>query len=911
MAKISPLIQIRETDQILPAPTEENQAMLAGMFFALNRQQYNESIFDKNKEQRQVEAVSSFLSGFHLQMGTGEGKSTTVFPIVALVESLTNQKKSVILATSDESNLGDLEDSTRKLIHLAHRQNIELSGISIEKNSQNKPGDSVQQRMVIQSLTSGQLSPETEDEIRKNYWKNILDETEDQYGFIYRKKKDQKPRIILATDRDLVFSFADDKQRFISEAPEIYMDEADIPYNRKTPYKQTPPATFFAPDEVISSTISWITHQLIWQQLQSDDFKPGEKGYELTEEAAQRIKSIRLTAIIEEKPFQFDRLVSLISKRLGLTTEQRKAVGEKLLTTFKAGDAVNSQTRISEESDITVAESLNEEIARRLSGFYKKSGVFYKSSKNQEGVFVRDHYIDQILEDHQFTPDDQIAILAIEGKYDFVPLDQPARKTLTFPTFVSAIREKLHCASGTLKFPNSETKKIEETNFSHFLKTYTGRKIYDITQPEIKDLPRPEILDNDDDAVEKLAEGVKKLQGKKPVLVISYDIDSSQKIFKRLKKTYGKKVQYIPTKPSNPGDIIEYNKKVKKYYRQLADGDIDVLVSSGASGFAVNIVKSDGSYPDLHITLHNLPANRQLLMQNLNRRRKPGSEFSWYISRQYLDLYLMLFEEKTDLLSHFLGKIDALDIRQRLDRVRENPDLALPLVLDILKQAERFESVDDEFSIVYDSVVEQLNQRIEDKIIDKLLEPDNLQSLLKHNITGGKKTDFLKMFASQLGVPERIYEDLKNHLTLVLGTIQDKDMEMKLNKAVNTKIINSYLEDLTNQWFEHRFGLTNEAVKINYDSIVLLDHVRYDAAIVKPLSVGVSDSKSKVEWVKVYYNGEFHLGYRTPNRQVFLFYVHNGGQFLRLFDWPYSPYNKMIHGFDQKKSVVLFDFLKR
>ena len=895
ITKVAPLIQIRDQESIFPANTEENQAMLAGMFFALNRQQYPEASFLKDKEQRQIDAVAAFLSGFHLQMGTGEGKSTVVFPIVALVESLTNNKHSVVLATSDESNLNDLQENTLNLINQAAKYNLDLLGISFEKKDQKKDrlNLSLQKQMVIDGLTrtDNNYSEETQEKIKKSYWESILSESANQYDFIYGKKEDTKPRIILATDRDLVFSFAENREKFIAQAPEIYMDEADIPYNRRTPYKQTSPTLFFTPQELEDSSLQWLTNRLIWKQLKPSDFQPGEKGYELTEEAVERIKNIQLSKTIVDHPDSFNQAVSIMAKKLGLTDDQVTIARDKFLA-------------------LIVDSGEYESIGRKLADFYKKSGVFYKSSKTQGGISVRDHYIDQILEDHHFTPNDQIAILAIEGKYEFVQLDQSAKTTLTFQTFINALRDKLHCASGTLKFPNSETKKVEETNFSRFLTDYTGRKVYDVTQPEIKNLPIPEILETDEKTIEKLTKGVESLKGKKPTLVLSYDINNSLKIFNRLSKTYGKRVKYIPTKPSNYQEVTEYNIKVKKFYQQLADGEIDVLVSSGASGFAVNIIKSDKSYPDLHIVLHNLPANRQLLMQNLSRRRRTGSEFSWYISEQYLELYMNMFEEKTDLFSHLLGKLDVLEVRKRLEEVKDKPQLALSLVLDILKQAEKFEAADDEFSIAYDQLVENINQKMDKVIKDKILEPEALKQILSHNIAPGKKTEFLKTYLSFIGLPSRLYEDLRNYLPLVLPTISDKDQQTRLEKAVTDEQIVSILDELINDWSKRRFSYVDDLMKTNYDSVVLLDHTPlYQPVLFKPLTIDTYDRKTRNRWGAIELQGKNYLGYRKPdNSLAVLTYF---GRPIKPSEWMGFPYSHAVHGFEQNRSVVLVDFFNK
>jgi hypothetical protein len=87
---------------------ESLQENLTAYLFSLNRQLYKENggeNYDLEKEKRQIEAVSRALKGEHIHMGTGEGKSTVVLPITAIVEALTSENKNVIIASTDETKL--------------------------------------------------------------------------------------------------------------------------------------------------------------------------------------------------------------------------------------------------------------------------------------------------------------------------------------------------------------------------------------------------------------------------------------------------------------------------------------------------------------------------------------------------------------------------------------------------------------------------------------------------------------------------------------------------------------------------------------------------------------------------------------------------------------------------------------
>ena len=70
------------------------------------------------------------------------------------------------------------------------------------------------------------------------------------------------------------------------------------------------------------------------------------------------------------------------------------------------------------------------------------------------------------------------------------------------------------------------------------------------------------------------------IDSKNPTLIVSYQIENSKKIYEELVQKFGAdQVAYIPSKPSDPKELIDYQELVKKIYKDLADEKIKIAVS--------------------------------------------------------------------------------------------------------------------------------------------------------------------------------------------------------------------------------------------------------------------------------------------------------------------------------------------
>ncbi len=696
-----------ETFQERGGYKELMQNNLIAYLFLQNRKEYGDH-YDFDKEKRQIKATLALLNGDHVHMGTGEGKTTTVLPIASLVDALTSDKKTAILTSTDEALLSELKYHTKKFQNILKGVLSDALSIKFVDGKKSKEesiiNTDLRKQMVTEALTYDHYySKKTNIAIRDKFWdlEKKQDTKKRKKDFLDQPKKET--RILFLTDRDLVFKFQEDQKRFVENVPNIYFDEADVPYNRRTPYVNIG-ENYFSEKEVIESTSEWMTRFIISNQISETDFVDDQGGFSLSNNAYIKLGKIKFSDhfkhynahqpnIKDPLIATFEKGIDIIAKKLGFTPDQKIQMAAFLASkyTIASPDPYILQT-----------------IGKQIANLNKKKGLMYDISA--DGPIVRDSYIDQFLHDHKFSWEEQLNILALEGMFDFISTNPVAYKTTTFPTFVVNLKNQLRCASGTLMFPDPETYKIKESSFARFLKNATGKKTILVSPSEIKNVPDPQIFEKEDEAIRSLVNSV---AADNKTLIISYHIEKSRQIYQELVNKFGEgQVAYVPSKPSKADEVKKYQKRVKKIYQDLADGKLKAVVSSGAAGFGVNIVQSDGTFPDLHIAIHDLPANRSQLMQILGRRRALGDNFSWFISQEFLTPYIMLFEDRVGKTSHFMGKIDALKIKEKLSQAKNNPEAGEKIILEILKKIESSENKDDEYTILFDRFMDTVNGRL-------------------------------------------------------------------------------------------------------------------------------------------------------------------------------------------------------
>ncbi len=854
-----------EDRNITDALRKAAQDLVSGYLFHRNEQlfQRDGKTFDAEKANRQKKGVAAMLLGNHAHMGTGDGKSSTVLPIVALVESCTSEKQDVVLATASDQSLTELRGHLERLAGELSQASlsIERRGQELDKMFDAGEANDVQKEMQREAIINGSYSDGLKQKIRDLYWKEQMkgELSPRRCDMLTPRKKGR--RVLLATERDLVFAYEEEPRRFLSNTPTILMDEADIPYRRQTPYVTTSEAQYYSPEEIMDSMGTWLTYFIVKENLNfpsekgPGDFVPTQGGFKLTEEAQKRLGKLQLQALIDHPGNRtgasraFEKGVREIAQQLGLTDGEEEKKLERRMRKWVRGNLQLSAklekqeegVQVPEDERLTEKQQVLNAIAERLAGQYYEQGVSFLADDSDGSVQVRDAYIDDLLEGHRHVFLDAVAIRALQGTYRFIPPYRTSGRTIHFQTFAVDVGDCLRCASGSLMFPDLISGKIRKDSFAVFLEEATRRKAILISPPEVKKAPSPRFASTPRETIIRLVEDVSRKE--EPRLVICYDRLEGEALFEEFKtKNPDKQVRYMPIHPTA--------EEVASACRDLAEGKIDVLISAGNLGFGVNIVKANGEFPNLHVAIYGLPENQLQIVQALGRRRKEGGNFSWYIAEPVVHRYIAEFKEETSWDKKVIqGYLSVDQMLAGYEEAKQDPAKALIFTIDLLDQHEKNRLSNDSHVTYFDGTMEkvrryatgclaslideditakekQLNYRMkEDEILRALAaQAESMSEFYEgfYPATLNPKTKRLErqvawmkknreMLISQYGIPDTIDEYASQELTAAHGSFQASNVRQLLENKLAAHLVVpekrgglSRIEQYVHEWFSLR-----------------------------------------------------------------------------------------------------------
>lgn len=726
---------------------ERYQNMLVGYLFVVNRALFSGEkgsmdSYDKQKEKRQIEAVLRASNGEHLHMGTGEGKSTVVIPIAGIVESLMSARKDVVISTANGFLLDELRVNTEKFIGKLAQSEFFPDTITCTTSKGEETShvpDPTAQVATREALSDGIYSQKTKERMEREAW-----------GDFGKKHPDNTPqyldvaphpdmsRIHFATEKDLVFTYMDDPEAFASHCPKILMDEADVPYNRGTPYVKDKMTFTASPESVQEATDEWILYSMIADQVKPADIVAESGSYELSSQARSRIakldfdhitRNIKKDMLTYSWSESFAKSVNRLCEQTGVTFKpgEKKAFMLKMIKRMK-------EQYISGPAGNTDFASILTHMGDCIASMIKARERAYTIGHDGR-VVVRDNYIDELLLSHKYGRDQQLAALAVAGRYELLERDV-AYSSLHFQSFLHALADKLTLFSGTLMYPGALKGNIQKGSLASFIERETGRKVVLIAPPEIKKVPRPKLFDTPEAAriglIDRLRNDV--VGDNKPILVVDFSsITNAQKTYEAFVKEYGlDQVAFLPPKPSgNLKEEQEYEARLKEVTRKLAAGQIKVAVSTGAVGTGVNIVSPDGSFPDLRVAILGLPQKEQQIVQLIGRRRKSdlnaNNLYYWHFSREEIDQLISIYEDDPRSGRIYLGRDDRSRqmVYKELDKVKDDPEKLLRFVIELMRVNQARVQENDKITIQFDRFYglvsglceHELKQKIREEIL--------------------------------------------------------------------------------------------------------------------------------------------------------------------------------------------------
>ena len=796
---------------------EQYQVQLCGFLFARNKETFlekkSEAAFSVPKESRQIEGVIRALNGEHLHMGTGEGKSTTVLPIASLVEAVTNGENKVIVGSANSILIQELKENTMRMSKvlselppyrsgeqsIINGHDIHSSEDKVIKNTQ----DSLTIRKNKETISTGTIEAETLDEQKKRYWESFIRGKNEGGGenLALLKTPHGTVELYFADEKELVWEWMDNKEAFAKGCPTILMDEAHVPFDKNTPYSRTSPAEALSEADIQTGMADWLVHYVVAEEMRqmylNKSLLADKGGYELTDEARNRIREIDLNAISltsqETYAEHFYKGIGIIADHFNITeTQERVELGQKLLEDLKlytsknvVVDDMSFQPETPEGKGVYGTKDLFENAGEQVAKYMKLQGKEFLKKNGK--VTIRDSYVDELLEEHKYNPEIQVAVLAVAGVFEPVKREV-AFNTSTYPSFINAMKDRFIGFSGTLMYPDARKNTMKKGSFASFLEDVTKRSVHMVETPEIKQFPTPRIHQNKDEMFSRLISDLESernqdilagIEKGRPTLLVDFNgLGSAVDSFNELKKIYGEtRVRLLLSKPTggDKQEEIDYKQELDECRRQLADGDIDALVSSGSAALGVNFEKSDGTFPDMRTVMVGMPDSEQRIAQTIGRRRLQENttrNHLWYMNMDDLELQLSLFENQTK--KHYIGfKKSKQQMITALLKDKDNPEKSLNHTLDIMSEVRAGRSSDTEFQIGYDGLIDTVvlphaNSYIKNKIAMELLNYDKttIDTLLKYDDLMKRGLIDEEIQDSDLRLKKRILDEYFNFLGL-------------------------------------------------------------------------------------------------------------------------------------------------
>lgn len=796
------------------------QTVMSAYLFSENKRIFFERTHSLNNynlelEKKQMESVARGLLGQHQQIDTGQGKTSVILPITTLIQAYTSPEKKVIFSADSGLRTEEFERFVKPLATALAEAGLEKVEIGSKKDEVIVGRDRKKQlkkQMELRSIMDTSFSEEHPAEIVK-----LRHDTEIQVDIdrqlqksiirIQQKDKKQSPQIEISTHDNLVHEFQQSSINSKDKKISIYMDEAHAPFDRGSPYEVTSDENLvFSPSQCRQASAEWILHYVVGHYMETKDtLLQGGTGT-LSQKGEKKFRDIKITEIVNPNGRLFDlfsEAVRHIAKEYNLDKK-----GELTLQ----GNLIHDISDLVRPHDKRTSET--KKFSDYMSAIAEKTAHIYREKDelfiiNDEGKYtLRDGYQDELLSTHEYDRDMSLAARGILGSFKML-LPRTASSSITYSTFLHSAKDQVVCYSGTLI---DEGKK---TDFATFLEEETKRNIHTIENNQRKILPEPYLSESRNKAEENLIEAITK-DSRGILLVSTESIEKVKHSAELLKKRFGEDlVHFIGSKPS--GDIQKeraYDIAVQNSLQLLAEGKIKAVVSTGSVGVGMNIVKADGSFPDIKIGLLGVPNSKLQLKQIIGRRRASASmdkqDYYWHLSEDQLEKYISMYPDKTNnpLSKIFFNQEDNEIIRKQLDDVKLRPKELQQYIFKLILRGHH--NIDTKYDKDYDKYFNTISCDFQNIVIEEVLKRKFGGKTL--NILSAKDQFILQNTVASIGVPSSMYQDLQKLPVLMPLQIDNnlKDRIVTLNKHVRNS---NFVERNALEWMSEMYDTASNYVK--------------------------------------------------------------------------------------------------
>lgn len=834
-------VMAAETQKAYLEAQEAYKTKLTGYLFVRNKEEFvkvkSVEAFDEVKERRQVEGVIRSQFGEHLHMGTGEGKSTVVLPISALVEAATSKRRAVVVGSANGLLVSELKQNTMHMADIFDELKIGGNQLAqahdIEGNEDRQTvfaNSGLIEKKNKSTLSAGEIEKGLKIEEKKRYWEGVVRSINSppETNTYLEQPEDMGIHLYFSDEKQLVWQWMENKRVFEANCPKILMDEAHVAFDKKGTYSKTAPSEALIQADIQRGASEWLANYMVSGVLErmkeGAALSANEGEYELSERAKDRVRAINIGEVeadLEQKIKHgkkhrttkgyinaFYEGVEIVAEYAGVKKDGKQAFTKRLLQDLKrhVDFPNNVDASLSEELTPYGTADYFEEVGKRVGKYMKLRDKIF--TQRGDKMYIRDAYTDELLEGHRYEPQVQVAIMAITKKFEPIKREV-AHSTSTYVSFVHAVQDKFVAFSGTLMYPDARKGTMKKGSFAKFLESTTHKKVHMIESTEIKPFPRPQIGDVRNGMFEGLiqdldrefANDILATQARRPTLLVDFNgLTSTIETYDRMRTKYGDdRVRLLLSRPTG-GDIakeIEYKQQLDEYRRQLAEGKIDILISSGSAALGVNFEKSTGQFPDLRTVMVGLPDSEQRVVQTIGRRRMMENgtrNHLWHISIEDIELQLSHLEQAKKSIFIGLNEKSRQQMIQELKESRTNPEKALDLVLTVMEKVNAGRASDTDSQRLYDQFLDgqvipyatsYMKRRIaseqlhyDEKTIDEIIKYDELiKKGVVQEIVNPKlriQSRILNTYFTTLGLPSTIYNDIQSESWL--AQLQEKDM---------------------------------------------------------------------------------------------------------------------------------------
>ena len=623
-------------DRLLDKPGEIDPHEIVGFLFLASRQRFEN--VDLQIEQKSIESVCEMLIGNNLHLDKGDGKTSTAIPIYATFRSLLNRVKdepAVIISASDEAKVEELQKELRNFKNQFTRLLKPETG-----NRQTKEIEEIKTKLIDSQIpdfdSESMLSKRPNDVIRFAEVNEI--------------------KMLLLTHHQLTFDLEKDEKRW-GKYPPMVIDE--IQYLDKLPSHVSLTVGKENNRKIIEENIDeYFFARLVSDLFGKEDsvrqyFTFGNKLPELNEEATLLLKDVvkKLDKYFSQKDGSFDQLLENVANETGV---DKNKISYNLRKFWKKLTSRNYKMMLPALKEKDYENDRQQFLFSKATEFASVSVSLREGVEKSGDNTVRDVYRGIKMTNQKFDEKNEFWLGVFKKKF-IVPRDELVANYFHLPAWLNLVLGgRAIGLSGSL-FGQTIDGKIKKTPLAGMLSEFTEGEVINLSQ-EKPPLPIPylSIAENSNFMINEVIKKSSEIKDqKKPHLIVCWDELTAKDLLKKMKE---KKLNInIVNEDSSPSDLEDI-------FRNLADGKLDAVISSGQGSFGQNIKDFKGNFPELQVSVINPMTEFQVTQAFSRNRRKEKTihDFSIFFNMGELSM-----------LSSFLSKKDQDHLNKLLTERKE------------------------------------------------------------------------------------------------------------------------------------------------------------------------------------------------------------------------------------------------